>query len=163
MVPLTRFRCASMILTRTRSIRTFLSRVCFAVLFIPFRKPHVPPVPSNFLLLNWFWRLYVVLSSFSRPNSLNLSVAGTSIRYLETVHHRASLEDLSPGTRIYYRCSRDNKQKSSAAEKQRHVPDLNMTVAVRREGVAPPETRREDGYGSWSALSSFMTAPDPNR
>ena len=60
---------------------------------IPMLLPHAAPPPTR------------VLTSFAQPcSSLSLTSTGTSVSYLDTVHHRASMEGLTPGTRYFYRC-----------------------------------------------------------
>ncbi len=57
--------------------------------------PPAPPPPAV---------CFSLLPKHVAQCSLNLTARGTTVRYLDTVHHRASLEDLAPGTRYFYRC-----------------------------------------------------------
>ncbi|CAM9537839.1 unnamed protein product [Scytosiphon promiscuus] len=63
-------------------------------------------------------------------DELSLRAHGTTVRYLDTVHHRAPLHDLAPGTRYFYRCG--NPASSSSGD-----------VAGSASGVDGAETASE--------------------
>lgn len=73
---------------------------------------------------------------FTYRTSLSLTAAGTSVSYLDTVHHRAPLEGLAPGTRFFYRCGNPSFHPSYAAAAGASAatgtgtgsPALDMTV-----------------------------------
>ena len=99
---------------------------------------------------------------------LNCTTQGTSTSYLDTVHHRVSLEDLTPGTRFFYRCGHPTTPAYDAgASNGLPAVDIYLASGSGNGGeVDSSETNARDvaGYGSmWSHVSSFVTAPGPER
>lgn len=72
------------------------------------------------------------------------------MRYLETVHHRTSLQDLAAGTRFFYRCGHPVPADAKASS--------GVTAL---EAVDSLDASGEDyvGRGLWSDVSSFVAAP----
>eukprot|EP00903_Cladosiphon_okamuranus_P017411 g16035.t1 len=81
-------------------------------------------------------------------DDLSLTATGTSVRYLDTVHHRASLEGLAPGTRFFYRCGNPIPRPSEASastvtDPVTGLPTLDVTVV--RQGPRREEEGEEAG------------------
>ncbi|CAB1116156.1 unnamed protein product [Ectocarpus sp. CCAP 1310/34] len=154
-------------------------------------------------------------------DELNLTAHGSSVRYLDTVHHRAPLEDLAPGTRFFYRCGNPSSPAAAAAATtgggagggggggegapEGRPPTLDLSVGGAGGGLYSGPTLGSDGSvsseigstsaeaaeatvgtvgvrgggdsggdgvvtaavvtegGKWSGVSSFVTAPEPER
>lgn len=78
---------------------------------------------------------------------MSLTATGTSVSYLDTVHHRASLEGLTPGTRFFYRCGNPNPHLSATTGAGTGPPSLDVNVVG--------EGRREyEGEGERNLLST---------
>lgn len=95
-------------------------------------------------------------SMLNKPRaSLNLTATGTSVSYLDTVHHRASLEGLAPGTRFFYRCGNPDPNPSdadgevTAAGAGAGLPSLDVTVVG--EGARTRRGGGEEGGDGESA------------
>lgn len=102
--------------------------------------------------------------SFAR---LNHTAQGTSASYLDTVHHRVSLEDLAPGTRFFYRCGHPSPAYDTGASDSLPTVDVHRTSgSAIGAGVDSTEAEAHDvaGYDPiWSRVSSFVAAPEPER
>lgn len=98
---------------------------------------------------------------------LNRTAQGTSASYLDTVHHRVSLEDLEPGTRFFYRCGHPSPVHDAGASDGLPAVDVHLTSgSANGAGVDPTEAEARDvaGYGpTWTHVSSFVAAPEPER
>eukprot|EP00904_Undaria_pinnatifida_P004906 jgi/Undpi1/1545/HiC_scaffold_11.g04935.m1 len=104
-------------------------------------------------------------------DELDRTANGTSDSYLDTVHHRVSLEDLEPGTRFFYRCGHPHPSPSQEADASEDSPTVDVYVARgsgKGDGAGVDSSREMEekdaaGYGTWSQVSSFEAAPGPER
>eukprot|EP00752_Nemacystus_decipiens_P007708 g6891.t1 len=83
-------------------------------------------------------------------DDLSLTATGTSVSYLDTVHHRASLEGLAAGTRYFYRCGNPDPDthpsEADGTSGGAVFPSLDVTlVAEEGEGGEGGEGGEEDG------------------